>query len=410
MKKILFLLGMYYPRYSANGLCTKNVIDELVREGYGVRCICNSHKMSGKQEYVDGARLYYIKPRLYQILNEKADSTRNIRYKCFLQRTSAILSKIQLAFMAIWWPFVSPIYALRFYQKAKKLYKEEKYDVLISVYTPFESLLAGFMLKKKFPEIKFIPYYLDALAGGWGPSFFSQEKIEKHTRRWEKKIDELADWVISMNSSKEYHEEQVLCRREKRLFLDVPVMKRPYKCDMQEQFALYAGSLNFKGRDIKKLLDIFSALSSKVEIKLLLAGACNDTKIFEQYEKKTKGKIKYLGMLDHVDILNMEKRAKYLVNLGNNNPYTIPSKIFEYMRFGKTIISTFQMEEEPSIEYLNKYKNVIYIDERQPIEESVKKILKEMNMEKKVENIDLEKVFYYNTPKAFLDLIKGLEK
>lgn len=408
MKKILFLLGMYYPKYSANGLCTKNVVDELIREGYEVDCICNGFKKDVKQERIDGAYLYYIKPRTFQILNKKADMTKNRGRQSFLRRTSTILSKMQLGFMSFAWPLVSPAYALRFYSKAKEIYQKKEYDIVVSVYTPFEALLAGYWMKKKFPEIKFIPYYLDALAGGWGPSFFSQARLEKHTRKWERKIDCTADLVISMHSSENYHSKTPLCSEKKRIFLDVPVMKESYICESEESFALYAGSLNFKARGLKKLLDIFCELSLQTEIKLLVAGACNETKFFDEYTEKTQGKIQYLGVLEHKDILELEKKAKYLVNLGSSNPYTIPSKIFEYMRFGKTIISTFQTNREPSIEYLDKYKNVIYIDEKESIEETVSHLLKDMQEEKKNEKIDLEEVFYYNTPKAFVSVMKGL--
>lgn len=397
---------MYYPKYSANGLCTKNVVDELIKNGYDVSCICNGSKKSKKQEYVDGACLYYVKPRLHQILNDKANDVSNDKKKYFLQRISIVLGKIQLGLMAFSWPLVSPMYAFNFYCRAKKLYQKERYDAVVAVYTPFESLLAGYWLKKKYPKIKFIPYYLDALAGGWGPSFFSQARIEKHTRKWEKKIDEAADLAISMHSSEHYHMLAALCMKEKRIFLDVPVMKKPCDCDKEEPFALYAGNLNHKGRDISKLLEIFSELSSKTEIKLLLAGGCNDTKIFEYYEEKTHGKIQYLGILDHEDVLELEKKAKYLINLASINPYTIPSKIFEYMRFGKTIISTYQTEKDPSIEYLNKYNNVIYIDERLSVKESAEKLFKDMYVERKTEVSELEKVFYYNTPKAFVDVVR----
>lgn len=410
MKKILFLLGMYWPNYSANGLCTKNVVDELVKDGFDVTCICNSSGKNNKNENIDGAYLYYIKPRLYQVINMKSDQLANPKTKKVFQKTAILLRKIQLFFMAAFWPLISPLYTWSFYAKARELYKTERFDMVVSVYTPFESLLAGYLLKRKFPEIKYIPYYLDALAGGWGPSFFAKEKIEKHTRRWEQKIDEVADYVISMHSSENYHIEKPICSIEKRIYLDVPVMKKQYICDAEEDFALYAGGLDYSGRSVQELLEIFSIVCSKIEIKLLLAGPCKNPQIFDKYQKMTNGKIEYLGALSHEKVISLEKKAKYLVNLGANNPYTVPSKIFEYMRFGKTIISTYRREDEPSIEYLNKYKNVIYVDERLPFEQSACKLLEELQTSKDKENINLEKVFYANTPMAFVKTIKDIIK
>lgn len=410
MKKILFLLGMYYPNYSANGLCTKNVVDELVKDGCDVTCICNSSGKNNKNENIDGANLYYIKPRLHQAINMKSDPFENPKIKKICQKVAILLSKTQLFFMAEFWPLISPLYAWAFYAKARELYKTEKFDMIVAVYTPFESLLAGYLLKRKYPEIKYVPYYLDALAGGWGPSFFTKKRIEKNTRRWEKKIDEVADYVISMHSSENYHIENPICSIEKRIYLDVPVMKKQYICNNEKAYAFYAGGLNYSGRGVEELLEIFSIVCSKIEMKLLLAGPCKNPQIFDRYRKMTNGRIEYLGTLSHEDVISLEKEAKYLVNLGSNNPYTIPSKIFEYMRFGKTIISTYRREDEPSIEYLDKYKNVIYIDERLPFEQSASKLLEELQTSKAKENIDLEKVFYANTPMAFAKTIKDIIK
>ena len=62
--KVLFILGMYHPRYSANGLCCKNVIDECVAKGWEVSCIVNAYDGNKKMYQLDGAKIYPIKPRL----------------------------------------------------------------------------------------------------------------------------------------------------------------------------------------------------------------------------------------------------------------------------------------------------------------------------------------------------------
>ena len=65
MAKYLFLLGMYYPRSSANGVCCKNLVDALVNAGHEVTCIVNDDITRSKDEYIDGAHILRIKARLH---------------------------------------------------------------------------------------------------------------------------------------------------------------------------------------------------------------------------------------------------------------------------------------------------------------------------------------------------------
>ena len=412
MKKILFLLGRYTPNYSANGICCKNVINLLNEKGYKVSCICNAYNENYISFKEGNTNIYPIKQRFYQRMELLSNKIKNKKIGNFLKKISVFISKIQLLVMTPFWPMVSPLYMNSFYKKALELHKKERFDIVISVYTPFESLYAGYKLKKKFPEIKFIPYYLDALAGGWGPSYLSPNIVDKKLMKKEKIISKAADLIISMDSSRKYHKKNGIDFNINRVFLDVPVMiKREVPSVIKEEFyAMYAGNLSYSGRSIIPLLEIFKIICNKTNLKLYLIGECNCVDKYNEYIEKTNGKIEFLGRKQHKEVLKYEEKAKYLINIGSTNPYTIPSKIFEYMSFNKTVISTYSIENEPSKEYLKKYKNVFFIDENLPYEESANNFIEFMffNGKNNIKKIDLEKVFYKNTPDAFEKTIRSI--
>ena len=84
-----------------------------------------------------------------------------------------------------------------------------------------------------------------------------------------------------------------------------------------------------------------------------------------------------------------------------------PSKIFEYMSYGKKIISTYPIQADTSIKYLKKYKNSLLLDESKPITDAV---LQEVKMfatdsEVEIDETELMQEFYDNTPQAFIDAI-----
>lgn len=413
MNNILFILGKYYPKSSANGVCCKNIVDECKRQGFNVTCVVNSDVTRPKHEVIDGVEVYRIKARLYYRILDWCEYNEDSSFVKPLRFVAKVLNKIELAFMSPFWPFVSPLYTLRFYRQAKKLLSSQQFDVMVAAYTPIDSVLAGYLLKKKFPKVKYVPYYLDALAGGWGPMKWTKIKIEKHTRYWEKKFNSNADMVVSMMSAKQYHKENPIKGNYRRQFLDVPTfvtsnIQAENKKETSNIVALYAGSINYPQRNPIPLLEAFASFCVDNNIELRLIGPCNCKHILIKYSDMTNGKIKYLGSMSHTETLQEEAKADFLINFGVSNPYTIPCKIFEYMQLRKPIISSASIDNEASIEYLEKYGSSFIFDERLETSITHKQLLQYILSNPTVGDEDYSKVFYKNTPTAFCDIMKSL--
>ncbi len=422
MAKYLFLQGMYYPRSSANGVCCKNIVDELIHQGHSVTCIVNNDITRPVEEYIDGAHVLRVKPRLHYRIQEWCYYHPSKRLNKLFNDFAYLINKVQLFIMSAFWPRISPMYTFRFYRKAVNVYKKERFDAVIAVYTPIDTLYAGYMLKRKFPAIKFIPYYLDALAGGWGPSLWLKENIDKRTRKLEYKIDKLANIVVSMESAKEYHINRPLFSEDRinisRVYLDVPTFVSHVKVPRLRQKTnkstitiMYSGSIHFPDRDPRPLLKHFVTISKKADVELLFIGKNDCQSIFNEYINASNGKIKCIGQFSHLEAIAKLSEADILVNIGNSNPNTVPSKIFEYIQLRKPIISTYVIENEPSIPYLKKYGNYFLLDERPEVDfEKINQELFAFIMHPpKCEEKDFSKIFYLNTPQAFTDILDKLE-
>lgn len=412
MPKILFLLGKYFPKSSANGVCCKNIVDECKRQGMDVTCVINGDVTRPKHEFIDGIEVYRIKPRLYYRILDWCDYNPENKWVNHLKKFANILNKIQLGLMSGFWPLVSPIYTYRFYQQGRKLLQQGGFDIIVAAYTPIDSVYAGYLLKKKFPNLKYVPYYLDALAGGWGPSLWSKDRIEKHTRRWETKLNSVADSVISMLSAKDYHEKNPI-HHTNRVFLDVPTFVHSNadsatRSIPNKKIALYAGSINYPQRNPVPLLEAFASFDEKHRIQFHLVGPCNCEDLINKYSKLSNGRIRYLGVMSHEEILRLEARADFLVNLGVSNPYTIPCKIFEYMQFRKPVISSKSIDNDAALPYLNQYSASFIFDERIDKQTNYSELLKYILSNPTVDDKDYTKVFYKNTPQAFCDIIRAL--
>lgn len=401
--KILYILGAYKPRASANGICSDNVLQELVAQGNDVTVIANRLYDCPEFSEENGLKIHRIKPKFSYWLSDWAKVNNN----ALLMKAAAIINKLKLMAMSFSWPFVSPLYTCRFYKKAVRLYKKERFDKVIAVYTPVDSLLAGYKLKKKFPEVRFFPYFLDSLSGGYGPKFFSKEKIIKRGLKIEKKVFPLAEKIIVMKSSEghqlNYNEEF----REKLCFLDIPTLKKKPitrdKADRSDIKLLFVGTLLANVRNPDTLINAIEHIQNE-NIVYEFVGDVN-------CKEKFSGLINSLGnrliFTDFVNYDKLEKKineADILINIGNSVSTMVPSKIFEYMSYGKPIISTYDIEDEPSKQYLEKYPLALLLSGEASPEENAKKIESFINDNsgKTVDFEELTEMFYLNTPKAFV--------
>ena len=65
----------------------------------------------------------------------------------------------------------------------------------------------------------------------------------------------------------------------------------------------------------------------------------------------------------------MMGEADFLLNFGNSLTYMTPCKIFEYASFGKPIISTMPIDNEPGSAYLKDYPLALLLRDSDPAEE-----------------------------------------
>lgn len=112
--------------------------------------------------------------------------------------------------------------------------------------------------------------------------------------------------------------------------------------------------------------------------------------------------------ISHKEAVKLVANADILVNFGNNIKEMTPSKIFEYMSYGKPIISTMPISDEPSAVYLRKYP-ISYLLEYNAIDyerEAIK--LEEYineNIGKRIDFKLVKKIFYKNMPSHFCDVV-----
>ena len=400
MKRILVLLGRYYPNASPNSVCVKNIINCLPQDKYSVDIVSYDDGTSVVNE--NNVR---VNRGLLQSLIYKYESSN----KTIIMKILQFVLRIKTISCFLIWPWTDPIVTLKIKNKVNQLLKYQEYDYVLAVYMPLSSLIVANYVKQHHKSIKYIAYFLDSLSGGYLPNLLNNERYENKLVKWEKRLIRNADNIVFMKSSESFHRQ--LYRNtefESRItYLDLPMLVerealQTYKSTTK--VLLYVGSLAASIRSPEYILKVFSLIDDP-DLEFQFVGD-SASEILNEYAKEDK-RIKVIGKCAHEEALAYEKKADILINLGNKNPNLAPSKVFEYLSFGKKIVSTYSIDSDTSIQYLQKYNKALLLDERNEDFVSVSNVLAKFiyQNEEEIHFEDIASMYWDNTPQAFAALL-----
>lgn len=401
MKKALIILDYYLPNASANGICVSKIVDDLLDKKIDVSIICFGDQQTTDFETTssreNGLRVYYVdSPKIPRVFPKESFYLRWIfANKHLPTERSDVYKNILLV--------------------AERIVEENNIDTVICVHLPIETIRVGVTLKKKHPDLNVVAYMLDSLSGGHLLRFLPRKFCSRKKILWENRMLSHFDRVILMESSRKHHEANSATAEwyQNSCYLDVPALSRPLELegesvkDREEVVISFVGTIQ---RGIRTPYALFKVLSniSDLKVRFVIAGKnkCDDLRDF--FKESENVSIDVRGEIPYKDAQQLIADSDFLVNLGNESSNLVPSKIFEYMSYGKPIISTFNCDADSSIPYLKKYPAVCLIDERKceliDTSKQLGKFMKE-NRDTRVPYEMIEKRLYNNCARAFSALL-----
>jgi hypothetical protein len=343
MANYLILCSDYLSPSDANGICIRNVVNELNRKEDSL-CIISESDTSG---------LIYSKNNIYVY------GVKRTWFAFFLKKygTSGIFPKAVQVFRAgfamFLYPNVSPIRSYRVYNLAKQLIEQYKVDTIVCAYRPFESLWAGMKLKTVFPTLHVIGYHLDLLMAANNTSAAVREyKCKKAHSFFEKERNKF-DKIILPKSvmDQNYGDGNIV-------YADFPMFVTDYnrsQCEFTYDDTCinfsYIGSVDGSNREIIHLVSVLEGVQKiiKKSIRLNLWG--NVSPYVLEYIKENS-MVQYHGLVDAALTYGILRNADFVVNLSNKNtPEMIPSKIFQLFSSLTPILNVVENPLDKSLPY-----------------------------------------------------------
>lgn len=367
MKKLLVIVGDYDPTPSPNTNCINAILEQFNNWEITIVSTCYTKELEGI-EVSDNKRIIRIFDKQSAWLASEAMFLPKKLDKSMKRVLDYLYSKIE---------FPDKKRYLR--KRTKWVFenlKGDTFDVIISNSLPFSCNLIAEKYKESHPKVTWFVYLLDP--------FYNNKNIQKHNTIYRKKALQLekriyskCDYIISMSEIKIWEEYS-----DKVLRAGIPLLRN--NCEKQEpreskKYGVFSGGLLKDIREPEPVLRIFKKYlddcnTTDCQLRLFTKREGYYENILRKYEKETKYRIKCEGFIPREELRVVLENASFLVNIGNKVFEQTPSKIFEYMSYGKPIIHFYWDEKDTSIPYLNCYPNILMIDVNASLEKNVSKI------------------------------------
>lgn len=421
MKKVLFIIQSYPSNRSANVICDEKIMKAMIDSGkYDVHCLVYRFHGQPLYEEMNGFKIHrFRRGKWWNLYTYARDNETKWQYKLIVKLNRLYMRIRQFICIPIY-PNYEPLLAKFVAKEAIKLHSSEKFDLVVAEHSGRDTLYAGMRLKNYDPSVKFVSILWDPISGRTQAKYLPLSYAEKRTLIDENKLLQNADRIICLESNREYQEIHSANKPfySKLRFLDIPGISQIKKETISENFTvknkiniLYSGLLTVPDRDPSTLIKILNQSKYAEQFNLMFFSsgikgietakkALNNFKgdyLIHPYVKKQ--------LLDAIT-----GTSDILLNFGGPNPRMVPSKIFEYISFGKPIISTYYINDEASKKYLEIYPLAICLDIRKPITECVAALddFIDKNLHAAVDISKVKELFPKNTPQVFLDVFEEL--
>ena len=397
--RILVVTHQFTPHVSPRTTRWSILCEELSSRGYEVHVITGTRQNGNENK--DYQVQYLGSDRLGSLIESTRRASSKSEENNIIKKLFFFIAKriYRLIYRVFAWPDYSMLWYFSVRMKIKNI---PDYDLLISVSLPFTSHLVAYTLNKKRGTRWIMdigdPFYLKKDAPENNKYLYSylnkyfENKFYKHASKV----------VFTHKESMEHHKKTFDTLNQKSSLLPpvfhTKINKKTNNFNYKKTpvKVAYFGVLTIGVRTPDNFLSFINALDmNNIEIHWYTN---EDSKhmIKSVYSNSSKNFFHDMVPRDEaLDLMDNEYHA--LLNIGNQNPFQLPSKVIEYISTGKPIIHYSEITDDPVVGILNERSNSIIINRKTNPEQAKKEFKEKMFSDKSISSVEnFNSVFVVN--------------
>lgn len=422
-KNIVFIMGMYKPLAGPVGICMDNILQCLAND-ISVSVICRKREHDDSDhDSIEGVEIYRIASRQNSLRNlclTKSygsshwipKSLWKLGFQCaramdlisfLFSRNSAKIGLVQ--------SYVEALESL-----------PVKPDLLVPACMPFEAVLAAYVYCQSHQDVQYVPFLFDKFADNKALNRFKANmNIKKRNNQWlERKVldADSCPVFVYVDSWRTYLERDLRTPLAKGRLIEHPLLiDRTGLVSYKKKLTsgtryVYTGALTVAARNPASALDVFTrVLDHQPCATLDVYGSGDAIRMVQSAAKISEGTICYRGFVGSDEVSKAISEADILLSIGNSDITQMPSKIFEYMSYGKPIIHIAKFPNDPVLDILKKYPLSLCLVESEGSQtDKVNQIIRFAGSctDKVVSFDDVAKCFPRALPEYSADLLRSL--
>ncbi len=329
MKKILIITSNIYTDSDANGVCTRNLVRELITRGYEVFCISEPARPQDAYRAPAGLTIVDVERPWYQTFRDRKDHG-------FLFKAVSLLRYGWTMFL---YPDVYPRRTKEIAKAAAALIEGEGVDLVLGLYRPYEAVAALLRLKVTYgPRLRCVSYHLDLLLSPNNGRLIRGYKVARGRRAFQQELEALDRVLLPETDGPRIPDEKVR-------YVGFPLYEKkqivPCELDFRDDLIhiAYVGSLDGENRDPSFFLQTLGRIDElRGRVRVHFWGGITDA------VRETLGRYadlaEYHGVIANEHVSYLYQRSDFLLNVSNRNtPDMIPSKIYQMFASGRPILN-----------------------------------------------------------------------
>jgi len=376
--RLLLILKDYPPNPSPNGVLTNKLILSL-KKMYDVETDVITARINKElpwQEENEGIRIFRI-PTYYEMYTERTEAY--INYRGFF-----LFKQFFRLYLRIYRERInrSKNYAQmsnkKAISKAKQLHAENRYDCVMSVSHQFFPHFAALKFKKHDKSLKWLVYMMDPHAD----NNIKRDSLKKKIKE-ENRVFKNCDHILTTKeifTSPKYSPMPKYSKKVSILFGTNFYDKTCEKKKSGNEINVLFAGLCDRNRSPEYLLKLWDLMPNNFRLHMYARGMED---IIGSYTEKLAQKLIFYGYVPYKEVEEAQKKADIFINIGNSVSNMVPSKIFDYMSYGRPIINIYSIDDDSVNPYFNKYPLALLIRADEKILEKNAKKLTEFCIENK---------------------------